>query len=132
MFTLCTIKYIGTHGARIIYDRRNKPVRLGPGESKVAELDASTVRMLSQRRDPHIEISNAEAPAAAPAPAERTVRVSENEEIVDTPQSLIDGINDKTIEYRDAVARAKVLLGDKWPGGTPRKSTLLELLQDEV
>lgn len=46
---------------------------------------------------------------------------------------LLEKMNsDDPLEYHDFVAQAKVVLGDEYPSGTPKKRVVLELLEEYV
>ncbi len=42
---------------------------------------------------------------------------------------LINRYQGRKINFGEFQAEAKLLIGDKWPGGTPRKSEILEMLR---
>lgn len=47
-------------------------------------------------------------------------------------RAALDEYRDGKIEYHEFVSRAKALAGDDWPGGTPKKSIVISLLENMI
>lgn len=114
---------------RILYDAAGRPRPVRAGET--ITIDASDKAMKRFRRDKLLKFKQlGDEPAQPPAGGGQTTTVHE-----ETPrtrsqesQAIVAELDAGTIDYPTASVRAKTLLGNDWPGGTPKKSALMDLL----
>lgn len=142
-------------GARlhIVYDKRGKTVSIPPGATKPIDLDEAgaqrfripgrELQLVDGRTTVKTEVpaekakpkEKAEEPAKekpadeTPPPSGRVARKDKPAAAETEAQKLLRRLNDDKIDYFDFVEEAKILLGKKWPKGTPKKKAIVELLE---
>lgn len=129
---------------RIVSTASGKRVGIEPGQTVSVELKDRTAKalfMASQRGSKilfseDVVFPSTDAPLSleprgedAPAGGEDTltggdVELTTREKAIFLLQNLEEGM-----VYPEFVAKAKPLLGDAWPGGTPKKKDLVELIE---
>lgn len=154
--TIAKIKNVGRAGARVIYDRRGKPIRLSPGEERAVDLSDGMARYLMKNRDKSLEVTTEGIEQADVSFAKRAADIGGNaggddgdtggddgdtgggvdhgggDSAPDTAKRLLALVEAKEIEHPDLVRRAKAVVGrENWPGGVPKKSKILALLKEK-
>lgn len=145
---------------RVVYDRRNRPVTIAPGDSKeVALNEASIANLIKAKgtlqvgalgvRQPTDEDENqsgaaksTDAPAggrqsrpAAGAQQPAAIAAQTGEETESAPRTasqLLVAVKDNSLNHNDFMREAKRTLGNKFPGGNPKKSQIVTLLKTEA
>ena len=114
-------------GTRIFYDSFGKARTIKPGETVILNLTDKQHRNLI--RDEGIATramyqEEPELPPVEPVPPEITPHERAFE--------LLDAAKNRTMEFPNLLVAAKELLGDEWPGGTPKKSVIVACLRQFV
>lgn len=105
---------------RVMHDSAHQPVNLAPGASKSGvRLTPEFARVLIDRKD---DVQVVEDKPAAKAPAK-----TETPSPAQRATELLAKVDDLQIEALRS--QAQDVLGDKWPGGTPKKAEVVELLK---
>ena len=123
------VKNVGT-AVRIIYDAKRRAKTILPGRSVTMSLSPETYDRLTES-SPSIVVSG-DRPVTETFDPDKTRRAGVADEVQDedTAAKLIE--DQKNIEYPEFVRRAKFLLGENWPGGTPKKQVVHDLLEEKA
>lgn len=119
---------------RVVYNINRRPKNIAPGQTVEMDLDSSTAgRIVTHDSGLDVtQVGPGDAPEPVrndpPPPAAKEPSPSAEENKTRTAAELVAAIDDKSINYSQIMSEAKVILGDQWPGGVPKKTKLRELL----
>jgi HJR/Mrr/RecB family endonuclease len=120
---------------RITYDVNMQQVTVEVGQTvRGIELTDAVVKEFRDRNDPLVATeSGTQRPPAepnrSPDPGLRDRQVEQEQRAVRAKELLAEA---DTTQFNEFAEKARTFLGDKWPGGTPKKRVITDLLEDAV